>query len=229
MSDPTTPPDSSGKVLSFGEHLVTRRVEALRRAGVPEQRLSKAIGKLPERLEDVEIVWDGDRILLRDGDVVIDVETGQHLLDAPQTAIDPGAAEEHFDRACALEEVDGEAAVEAYRRALELDPKLVEARLNLGLLLHDQGHLVEAQREVSAALELDPRNPTAVFNLAVLLEDLGERDAALERYRELTELEPENADAWFNAHRLYEERGDRSSALHCLMRCREITRKPRSS
>src|SRR3954462_10635431 len=75
----------------------------------------------------------------------------------------------HFERALALEESDLNAARDAYMAALAAHSDHLEARINLGRLLHLQGNLREAEKIYRAA-----RHSSAMlsFNLAILLEDL---------------------------------------------------------
>ncbi len=57
-------------------------------------------------------------------------------------------------------------AVEAYRKAIKLDPKLVSAHYNLGSLLARSGKFAEAERHLRSAVEADPTNAAARQRLA---------------------------------------------------------------
>ena len=110
----------------------------------------------------------------------------------------------------------GEEASEAYEAALEQDPKLVSARINLGRLLHAKNRVAEAEALYRAALEQDPRNALAAFNLGVALEDQGESEAAVAAYRRTLAIDDAYADAHFNLSRLLEAKGDARGALRHL-------------
>jgi tetratricopeptide (TPR) repeat protein len=71
-----------------------------------------------------------------------------------------------------------EEAIASYRKALELDPRFLDARNNLGGELHALQRFEEAEREYRACLELDPESLVAQPNLASVLMDQGRfRDA----------------------------------------------------
>lgn len=85
-------------------------------------------------------------------------------------------------------------ALDAARRAFELDPELAEARASLGLLydqyLHD---LPAALRELERAVELKPSYARAHQWLGTLEGALGHPEAALEHVRRAAELDPQSA------------------------------------
>ncbi len=60
-------------------------------------------------------------------------------------------------------------AVDAYRRAIEIEPTFVEAYGNLGNLLVAAGRWDEAARHYRQAIELRPNSSELLFNYAVLL------------------------------------------------------------
>ncbi len=62
----------------------------------------------------------------------------------------------------------GRQAQQAFRRAIELDPRTARPRTNLAVSLIRGGNEVEALRELEAAVALDPANPAANANLASL-------------------------------------------------------------
>jgi tetratricopeptide (TPR) repeat protein len=130
------------------------------------------------------------------------------------------SAEELFSRGDALEETNPAAAQVAYEECLRLDVQHVEARMNLGRLLHIAGDLEEAERiyRTSASKE-----PMIMFNLAVLLEDLRREPEAIEAYREALALDPELADAHFNLARLYERVRNSKASLRHLLAYRRMT------
>ena len=59
-------------------------------------------------------------------------------------------------------------AIEAYRAAVRLNPRLAGAYNNLGLVYQRAGHLDEAEEMYRAALEIDPQLVDAHFNLGNL-------------------------------------------------------------
>lgn len=124
-----------------------------------------------------------------------------------------GDAEDWFDRAVELEGTCPVEAASAYRRALDLDPALAEAHVNLGRLLHEDGALQEAEDHYRAALQVDPSSARAHYNLGVALEDVGRTDEATDAYRAALEHDDGLAVAHFNLSRLCEAAGATAEAL----------------
>jgi tetratricopeptide (TPR) repeat protein len=128
----------------------------------------------------------------------------------------PLSADDWYDLGIDLETCAPDEARNAYRRALAIDPRHADARVNLGRLLQEMGKLAEAARHYRTALETEPWHPTATFNLGTVLEELGKLVLAIGAYRRAVEADAEFADAHFNLSRLYEQTGKRAAALRHL-------------
>jgi tetratricopeptide (TPR) repeat protein len=131
-----------------------------------------------------------------------------------------GSAEELFERATELEETDAAEAQAAYEAALASDPRHLEARLNLGRLLHLEGRLDEAEAIYRGS---DGKEALLAYNLGVLLEDLGRESDAMASYREALGLDPALADAHYNLALLYERAGRPKDALRHLLAYRRLS------
>ncbi len=244
------PSKKSGKLsYSFQDLIVLRTLGTLRAAKIPTKRINRTLreiksslpGELP--LSGLSIVAVGDRIVVREGRALRESDTGQYTLalevidqggallmidkraasaaspiDETAPAADQAAA--HFERAMRLEETDEPAALAAYQACVALDARHVEARVNLGRLLHLHGRLSEAEQVYCAV-----GTPDALlsFNLAVLLEDLEREDEAITAYRMALALDPGLADAHFNLARLHEHAGNTKEALRHLLAYRRLT------
>jgi tetratricopeptide (TPR) repeat protein len=90
-----------------------------------------------------------------------------------------------------------EEAMLHYRRALELDPYMVPALINLANIHYSRDEAVEAQALYERAIALDADVFEAHFNLGNILHDLGRYDEALRCYRDALQLNPSYADAHF--------------------------------
>jgi serine/threonine-protein kinase len=89
-------------------------------------------------------------------------------------------------------------AADAYREAVALAPKLVVARINLGIVLGFVGRLKEARKGLEAVVAQEPDNALACYNLGVVLQQQGENAAAIEAYRKAVGSDPGFAEAWSN-------------------------------
>jgi pentatricopeptide repeat protein len=110
-------------------------------------------------------------------------------------------------------------AISAVRKALELEPDLVNAHIVLANLLQEQWHWAAAEAEFRRALELSPNNADAHLGLASWLMCHGRTDEALtwaRRGRELDPLAVPGANiGWilFQSHRYDEAIRELRSAL----------------
>jgi tetratricopeptide (TPR) repeat protein len=116
------------------------------------------------------------------------------------TTADISRAEALFLQASALDTGDDDEAAEAealYRRALEADPYLVAALINLGNLHYARNRLTEALALYEQAIALSPDYFEAHYNRANVLHDAGRFAQASESYAAALELDPSHADAHF--------------------------------
>jgi tetratricopeptide (TPR) repeat protein len=127
---------------------------------------------------------------------------------------DRNSAHEHYLRGLDLEEADRLAAKAAYEACLAGDCSHLEARINLGRLLHLEGMHADAETIYRDTQEADA---TLFFNLAVLMEDLGRESDAIKYYHEAIVHDPGLADAHFNLSMLQERRGETQGAYRHLL------------
>jgi tetratricopeptide (TPR) repeat protein len=109
-------------------------------------------------------------------------------------------AEEHFRTGSALDDGDDaklDEAAAAYRKALEFDPYLCAALINLANIHYRRDELVEAQALYERAIGLESDFFEAHFNLGNIYHDLGRYPEAQTCYREALRLNPFYADAHF--------------------------------
>jgi tetratricopeptide (TPR) repeat protein len=119
----------------------------------------------------------------------------------------PERASDWFEVGCGLDsdrETYGE-AIEAYRRALEVDPTHADSHCNLGSIFYNQGRRGPARSCFERALELEPRHVEANLNLATMLEEDEHNEAALQHYKRALAADPLYADAHVSLALLYEK------------------------
>ena len=132
------------------------------------------------------------------------------------------SAEDWYEAGCELEATSPARAVEAYERAIDLDPSVAEAHVNLGRLYHMAGETGRAEPQYREAARLDPGDPTPHFNLGVLFEEVGRREEAVHAYRQAILRDPDFADAHCNLGLLLESLGRRQEAVRHLMAARQL-------
>jgi tetratricopeptide (TPR) repeat protein len=130
--------------------------------------------------------------------------------DGPPAVRDTALAEEFFRAASALDNGDDatqDEAATAYRKALELDPYLVAALINLANIHYSRDEIIEAQALYERAIGLEPDFFEAHFNLGNIYHDLRRYPEALACYREALRLNPFYADAHFYLAVTFEKMG----------------------
>jgi tetratricopeptide (TPR) repeat protein len=129
---------------------------------------------------------------------------------AAATARDAAMAERYFLEGSELDDGDEtnlEGAAVAYRKALELDPYLVAAVINLANIHYSRDELVEAQALYERAIGLESDFFEAHFNLGNIYHDLDRFPEAQACYREALRLNPLYADAHFYLAVTFEKMG----------------------
>jgi Tfp pilus assembly protein PilF len=125
------------------------------------------------------------------------------------------SAEQLFMAASVLDDGDPanfEEAAGAYRSALELDPYLVPALINLANIHYARDEIIEAQALYERAIALEPDVFEAHFNLGNIYHDLGRYAKAQLCYREALALNPSYADAHFYLAVTLEKNGQSQDA-----------------
>jgi tetratricopeptide (TPR) repeat protein len=234
--------------FSFQDLVLLRTAKGLLASRVPPRKIRSALQNLRRQLPGsrpltgVRISAEGERVVVQDRGAIWNPETGQgcfnfdvadlaskvapHARRAGQAALDTDeglGAEDWFALGTDLEPAAPDHALEAYRRALDIDPGHFDTRINLGRLLHERGRLNAAETHFRLALGLRPRDPTALFNLAICLEDLGRTHEAVAAYGDTIRADPSCADAYYNLARLCEALGDSAAALRHLQTYRRLT------
>ena len=95
-------------------------------------------------------------------------------------------------------------SVTAYKKAIDLDPGYLDARMGLAEVYEDKGLYKEAIEEYRRVVEADTKNTGALYNLAVAYEkvDAKEAIALWERYIALASNIPSEKD-WVDVARLH--------------------------
>jgi tetratricopeptide (TPR) repeat protein len=227
--------------FSFQDLIVLRTAQALVAAKVPAKRITRSMRELRRHLPQsmplsgLAICAVADRVVVKEGTHRWHADSGQYLLGfegdpaagslsviEPRKAAPAACAQDLLDRAIELEESDREAALRAYAEALAADPGLVDAHVNRGWLLHDEGRVEEAERAYRAGLAACGEEPLILYNLGVLLADSGRKPEALEAYEAALRASPAFADCHYNLALLCEELGRPRDAIRHMAQYRRL-------
>jgi Flp pilus assembly protein TadD len=117
---------------------------------------------------------------------------------------------------------DFEASEIAYNKALVIKPDYVEAHINLGSALKDQGKLEEAIEAYNKALTIKPDYAEAYYNMGVTLHEQGKREGAIEAYNKALIIKPDYAEAYYNMGLALQEKGKLEEAIEAYSKALEI-------
>jgi tetratricopeptide (TPR) repeat protein len=229
----------ASEIYGFRELLALRTILKLRASRLASPQIRRALTALREKLRDIhdplsqlKIYADGKRIRVEIDGRAMEAESGQLLLnfDAVELKrllefrkpaalnadqIQRAAAEHWFQRGLELEQTGAPIAevIEAYQKAVELDPTSAGALVNLGTIQFNARNWKEAERYYLEALKADPQYALAHFDLANLYDERGDRVQAQEHYQAALEISPSYADAHYNLALLYQGANQMMMAL----------------
>jgi tetratricopeptide (TPR) repeat protein len=224
----------------FRELVALRTLDRLRRNRVAPIQIRRALVALAEKLRHIEdpltqlkLYADGKKVRVEVDGRAMEAESGQLLLDFDAVELNrllefraketPNAdrdrrleAERWFQRGLELEQTGAavEDVMEAYQKALELDPQSAGALVNLGTVYFNAHNWKEAERYYLEALQSDPDYALAHFDLANLYDECGERTKALEHYMAALRIAPNYADAHYNLALLFQGSQQTMKAVH---------------
>ena len=102
---------------------------------------------------------------------------------------------------CITKAHDTRAAIANYDKAIEFNPRYVDAWIRKGITYYDDNNTAEAEACLNHAIELSPNNFKAIYNRGKLRLNKGETEGALADFDKATSLKPNHA----NAHQFFGE------------------------
>ncbi len=235
--------------FDFQEVISARRIAQLLAAGVSAVDLERKLKQLATLFPDVErplaqlaIIVEGRRILLRDGEGLVDARGQRHFdFSDEDTSAEPHLPGSHAappresaqtismvqpeqDRGdpsvqqlihqAAQLEADGylEDAINTYRSVLLIDHTLADAHFLLAELLYRCGETAAARERYFVALELDEDYVEARANLGCVLAETGHPELAIAAFEGALARHPEYADVLFHLARTLDDVGRQQEA-----------------
>ena len=230
-------------LFSFQDLIVLRTAQALVEANVPQRRITTSLKRLRRHLPEsmplsgLSIGAVGERVVVKEGASRWQAESGQYLLafegdpasgslnvvDQPTPAeLDEADLPTPFEKAVFMEQIDEGAAIRAYENIIAEDPSHLDARVNLGRLLHEAGRYDKAERVYRDALEVFGDDEILYFNLAVLLDERSRVREAMQAYEAALRVDPRMADAHYNLALVYKKIGRAKDALRHMAEFRRL-------
>jgi len=226
----------NGKRAYTFQDLIALRATLMLSEKVKLREVARAIGALRQALprvtrplQELRIVSDGRRVVVRSHEGSFEPVTGQMVLDfdvgalrtdvvrvlRPETPSDRArTAYDLYVRASSLDEDPStyDEAASLYRRAIELDPQLAIAYTNLGNILFRRADDHGAEELYLRAIAIDDRQPEGHYNLGYVMLERGDAKRAADHFEKAIARDARFADAHFNLAMAYEQLGERNKA-----------------
>jgi tetratricopeptide (TPR) repeat protein len=226
--------------FAFNDLLLMRMAKDLlpsgRRVVAVKQSFARVRGYLePERpVTSLKLQNNEGRIVLSDGDAMIEIDTGQLLLrfGPPRAAgvvedrFGPARVRERFAEARRMAEHDPLRALTLYSDLLGREPGNFEAHLRMATLLERKGDLAGALSHLLGAAVIVPANAEVNLRLGMIYRAREEYENALHSFQRAVECDPLSLEAHRNLAELYERAGRQRDALRHLSQIQRLS--PRS-
>jgi len=176
--------------------------------------LKKTLPRVTRPLQELRIVSDGRRVVVRGNEGAFEAVTGQLVLDfdvtslrddvvrvlRPDTATSARTAYELYTRASAIDENPAtyDEAEALYAQAIRFDPYLAIAYTNLGNVRFRRGDEETAVTLYAKALGIDPLQPEAHYNIGYVALEHGDAASAVTHFEQALVSDGRFADAHFN-------------------------------
>src|SRR5687767_4858084 len=115
-----------------------------------------------------------------------------------------------------LEQYKHKEAADAFRRALQLDPVLAIARINLGIALFNMPDLPAAQRELQSAATAASNAPQPHYVLGLLAKAQNKPAEAIVFFQKVLAIDPQDVGANVNLGQLYVQQRKYAEAVAVL-------------
>ncbi len=186
----------------------------------------------PRPLTSLRLVSHEGQIVVREGGVMVEVASGQVLLNftaapAPgkiEERFGPARVRERFEEARRLAESDPLRALTLYSELLGREPRNFEAHIDLAGLLEREGDLGGALRALLGAAAIMPTNADVHVRLGLLYRRRNEIQNALGSFLRAVDCDPLSLAAHRNLAELYEAMGRKREALRHLSTVHRLTR-----
>ncbi|MGH7906894.1 MAG: tetratricopeptide repeat protein [Candidatus Binataceae bacterium] len=223
--------------FAFGDLLVMRLAKELiptRRHLEPVQRCFERLGRLlepPRPVTSLKLVNEDGTIVVRDGTVCFEAESGQLLLKFDSGArgiveesFGPARVRERFEEARRIAEQDPLRALALYSDVLGREPRNFEAHVRVAALLEGKGDIKGALRHLLGAAAILPTNAEVHLKLGLLYRKRDEPEESVRSLSRALECDPSSIEAHRNLAELFEQLGRKRDALRHLSAAHRLSR-----
>lgn len=120
---------------------------------------------------------------------------------------------------------DYKKAIKYYRKAIELDPKYIDAYDNCGIAYRRIGSLDSAAYFYKKSIEINPKASISHGNLAVVYSEQGKLQEAIKEYEEIAKYNPNDPEAPYGIAGIYIQMEKYDKALPIAKKSAELFEK----
>jgi len=114
-------------------------------------------------------------------------------------------------------------AIEAYKKAVEINPQREEAYNNMGIAHKNKKEYDKAIEAYKKAVEINPQKDEAYYNnMGNAYGDKKEYDKAIEAYEKAVEINPQREEAYYNMGNSYRNKKEYDKAIEAYKKAVEI-------
>jgi tetratricopeptide (TPR) repeat protein len=177
---------------------------------------SKEIERLKKELEiaktDTKKIDQKADIKKEEGKVIY---TNQDLIKQYNKAVKGLTATDWFNKGYAFYESGNyKEALNAYNKAIQLNPQYAGAYNNRGVVYSKSGNHQQALNDFNKAIQLNPQDAMAYYNRGLAYDGLGNHQQAINDFNKAIQLNPQYAEAYNNRGFAYGRLGNHQQALN---------------
>ena len=113
-------------------------------------------------------------------------------------------------------------AIKNYENVIKIDPSIVFAYHNLGLVYVELGNVDQAKKNFQQAIKVNPLFIYSYVNLGILFQNQGQKEKAIECFEKIIELDPKNISGYNNLGLVYASLGKYKKALNNYLKTLSI-------
>src|SRR3990172_2689852 len=100
-----------------------------------------------------------------------------------------------------------------FEKTLEINPKSVQALINISVIYISQGNFDKANEILLKAININPNYPETYLNLGVVYREIGKTEKAISIYKRVLKIKPDYAEVLGNLGACYRDEGNLEKAL----------------
>ena len=159
---------------------------------------------------------------LKDGYRLISEQKPMPVNELKNITYSSDALKLHFKGILARNAQRQDEAIGFFKKAVELDPNLEAAHLELGFLYYKKRLFDLERKAYEDALKINPNNTDTLFYIATNMETMGQYEKAVKIFEKIIKLDPQDGDTYYELGLAYLAQGEKDKTIKMCAALREI-------